>query len=553
MAPEWSRLKPLSILFNSGVIQNLSARLVTFEFGFLPCRALLARLCFVVIFFCFFLSACCEAVADPDPKYNLTVTVQGGFDPSLVATGQETSGILAAEATGAPQAADVPGAGYKYSWSIVSQQRRSTLNGAWTSATGASLMAPEGSSEAELSGTFAIPGHYKIEVKAVADWWFGSGEDRGFGESAVFAVYVTVVNINKLQYRIDGQGQFADIAGPIIVAKDQSVELQALPNPIDAGGFPQNKAEWSTPSSGVNGATGAGDFKTVSFTTHGGKTIEVECGNTVSVSITAYTAAISIKRHGSSDSPSGSTTVAAGGLGGAEHTAELFLQTTPAVANVAFSAPVISSDGQNASGTQNADASWGQSATDGAGKLTGTFTSGNRVETTTITQHYGAQSTVSVTAHQVWNELEGDAAAWAGSASYYEIGNPSPVSYTMTFQNGVPITGHNVEFQARSITGWEWNPTKPVDEDGDGVNDYLGGYDEDIIYYSHSPKLQTGGVYAGLVVFAGTGSGTAQNGGKYSANMTVNDYIGPEGYIDFYTDEVEFDVEDSNASDEDAS
>jgi hypothetical protein len=479
--------------------------------------------------------ALCGA-AHADPNYNLTVNIAGGFEPSVIATDQAATGLVTATATGAPEAADVPGAGYSYTWQIVSQQRRATTDGAWTPTSGATLTAPEGSREAMLGGSFATPGFYKIEVKAVADWWFGTGEDRGHGESQPFALTLSVVSLNKLQYRIGGQGQFADITAPLVVAVDQSVELQALPNPAQAA-WPQNKPQWSTPSGGVNGAAGSGDAKTISFTTVGAKTIHVECGNTLAVSITAYSATLSLKRNGSSGSASTATTVAAGGLGGVEHSAELILQTTPAVVGVVFGAPAISSGGQDASGTQNATASWGQAATDGAGKLTGTFTSGNRVELTTITQNYGAGSTLSVTADQVWNKLEGQAEAWEYEP-YYDIGAASPIAYKMTFEGEVPITGHTVEFETKSITGWEWNPTKPIDEDGDGVTDYLGGYDEDKTYDTSSPKLQTGGVYSNLVDFVGTGSGTVENGGKYSASMTVNDYIGPEGYVDFYTDTV---------------
>lgn len=113
----------------------------------------------------------------------------------------------------------------------------------------------------------------------------------------------------------------------------------------------------------------------------------------------------------------------------------------------------------------------------------------------------------------------------------------------MSFEGTVPITGHSISFHTRSITGWEWNPDIPIDEDGDGAPDYYGDYEEDVTYYEDDYELMPGGIYAGLVTFGSV----SESSGKYSTNMTVNDYIGPEGYVDYYTDEVSFGINDSNA------
>ncbi len=147
---------------------------------------------------------------------------------------------------------------------------------------------------------------------------------------------------------------------------------------------------------------------------------------------------------------------------------------------------------------------------------------------------------------QVWSELAKSNEAWEYDGYYY-IGVPTPITYKMTFDDGVPITGHDVKFLTTSITGWEWNPEIEIDDNDDGEPEYVGAYDEDVTYTSASQKLQAGGVYSGLVAYTPTVRGTGESAGKYLTSQTVKDYIGPEEYVDFYTDSVEFDVTDNSA------
>jgi hypothetical protein len=279
----------------------------------------------------------------------------------------------------------------------------------------------------------------------------------------------------------------------------------------------------------------------------GGEPIDVEAsweGEVTSFSI-------AVRRKNSGDEFGGSATVAAGGASGQEHQADVEITAHDSsgspMAGVSVPAIRISSGGQDATGTLNASVSMTSSTTDANGKATGTFTSGNRVETTTLTidkddDPETTEGEASASVNQKWNELEGSEDAWQYEP-YYDIGVASPITYIMTFDGGVPITGHNIGFYTYSITGWEWNPYKSVDEDYDGIVDYYGDYDEDITYYEDDPKLKPNGTYAGLVAYGGT----SESNGEYTANMTVRDYIGPEGYVDFYTDSVEFGVHDSNS------
>jgi hypothetical protein len=279
---------------------------------------------------------------------------------------------------------------------------------------------------------------------------------------------------------------------------------------------------------------------------NGGEPIDVEAsweGEVTSFSI-------AVRRTGSGDEFSGSATVAAGGASGQEHRADVEITAHDSDGNPMSGVSVpsirITSGGQDAPGTQNASVSLNSSTTDSNGKATGTFVSGNRVEMTTLTidkdgNPETTEGEASAGVDQVWNELEGSDDAWEYEP-YYDIGVASPITYIMTLEGGVPITGHNVGFYTASITGWEWNPTIPIDEDGDYIVDYYGDYDEDITYYDYQPKLMPGGIYAGLVTFDNIREAT----GEYTADMTVRDYIGPEGYVDFYADYVEFGAKDGS-------
>jgi hypothetical protein len=490
-----------------------------------------------------------------DGGADVTVDINAGtLSPSVTVPGDAISASPSASAEASTaflneHANCSTGTPTTWSWSIASVQKKNA-QGTYEDATHNLSLGAAATSSPTLSGSLPSTGVYRITLSVTATLPTQGTSCPGNTISGTSSVSysVTVVNISKLQYRLSDEDDYADVPSPLIVAVGQSVEFKALPDPQDAD-WPTNKPQWSG-SSGVSGTGGTKsvEFSTASTTVIDYKTVTVECGNEVTANVLVYSATLGIRRRGSGDNFSSTATVAAGGKSSDEHKADLELQVTPAIAGIAFNDLVVTSGGQDAGGTLNASAPWDQPAVTGAdGRLTGIFTSGNRVETTTLTLTYGADSTLSVSADQKWNELEGSENAW-NYDPYYVIGIPSPISYKMTFEGGVPITGHSVSFQTKSITGWEWNNLKPVDEDGDGVTDYYGDYDEDVTYDDTDQKLQTGGVYSDLVTYSmPTSEGTGTDAGIYSSNMTVKDLLNSEGEVDFYTDIVEFHMTDSAA------
>lgn len=141
---------------------------------------------------------------------------------------------------------------------------------------------PDEAINATLENLFVQPGFYHFKVNVTVDWNIGTGDVTWFGQDDI-EIGQTVVDVEKLQYRI-GNGAYADTPDPLVVPLGQSVNFKAIPKPAGAG-WPEEKPAWSSTGTGVTGAEGTGESKSVSFSEIGDKTISVECGNTKTVNI----------------------------------------------------------------------------------------------------------------------------------------------------------------------------------------------------------------------------------------------------------------------------
>ncbi|OGV68032.1 MAG: hypothetical protein A3K18_28260 [Lentisphaerae bacterium RIFOXYA12_64_32] len=96
---------------------------------------------------------------------------------------------------------------------------------------------------------------------------------------------VTVVAVDRVQYRRGGIGDFKEIAQPLRVRLGEAIEFKAIPAPASAA-WPPAKPAWG----GTSGAAGTGDVVSVTVNTASTsatdyKTVTAECGNTVTVNV----------------------------------------------------------------------------------------------------------------------------------------------------------------------------------------------------------------------------------------------------------------------------
>lgn len=142
--------------------------------------------------------------------------------------------------------------------------------------------------------------------------------------------------------------------------------------------------------------------------------------------------------------------VAAGGLGTTEHKADIEIRLTDSANNPLFGLTIptlqIIGGGQGVQdGSISASVAFASSITDAQGKVTGTFTSGNRTEDTILELGLGQDTNPTVTISQKWNELPVES-AWQPTPDW-DYDAPSTVIYKMAFNSGTtPITGHSLEF-----------------------------------------------------------------------------------------------------------
>lgn len=102
--------------------------------------------------------------------------------------------------------------------------------------------------------------------------------------------------IKKLQYK-KGEGAWQDVPEKLYVAVGSDLEFKAIKTPTE-GEWPAGKPTWSSGGSGVSGADGAGETKTVTFAQVSSsvgdtRTVTATCNNSKSANVVVYSVNIS--------------------------------------------------------------------------------------------------------------------------------------------------------------------------------------------------------------------------------------------------------------------
>jgi hypothetical protein len=247
--------------------------------------------------------------------------------------------------------------------------------------------------------------------------------------------------------------------------------------------------------------------------------------------------------------------IAAGAISNEGHKSNFEIKATDSngtpVPGISVSTPIDISEGHDVPGTTNPTITLSTSTTNAQGVAMGEYMSGNRMELGQIKLPYrpgypngpGPSDSIG----QVWNELEGSPDAW-DYPGYFIPGKAEPITYIMKFDSGKPISGHSLEFKTTKLIGREWDPEREIDEDGDGIIDYVGAYVERVAHAANqNGQIGPNGIYTGLVQYGSIQEGAGANAGKYTGTQKIDDYVGPEGYTDYYVDDVEFDVLDHSS------
>lgn len=208
-----------------------------------------------------------------------------------------------------------------------------------------------------------------------------------------------------------------------------------------------------------------------------------------------------VRREGSGAPFQSSAAVAAGGLAGSEHRADVQIQTSPPIAGVTITPSI--SNGTGAGGV-NATITLTSTVTDSDGMVTGTYTSSDRTRPVRI-QAGRSEATID----QNWND-DGD--PWqADPYLYYD--EPSPVTFRPRFDDGVdliPITGHSMRFEVVRADVWHWNPAL-----NDGEGDY------EFITYTNDLGDPNAPLLATLASFAPATVGDDPPG-SYTSSITIH-------------------------------
>jgi len=135
-----------------------------------------------------------------------------------------------------------------------------------------------------ISTNFDTAGVYNIPFVCHIEYVSASGMETWSGD-ADGTLTQTVVGVDKIQYRIGGQGDFIDVPSPLVVPVGSNVDFQAVTTPAGAT-WPNGKPVWG----GTSGASGTGATTTVTFNTVSTsltdyKTVTAECGNTVTANV----------------------------------------------------------------------------------------------------------------------------------------------------------------------------------------------------------------------------------------------------------------------------
>jgi hypothetical protein len=229
-----------------------------------------------------------------DGGADVTVDINAGtLSPSVTVPGDAISASPSASAEASTaflneHANCSTGTPTTWSWSIASVQKKNA-QGAYEDATHNLSLGAAATSSPTLSGSLPSTGVYRITLSVTATIPTQGTSCPGNTISGTQSVSydVTVVNVSKLQYRLSDDEEYQDVPDPLIVAVGQEVEFKALPDPHGAD-WPTNKPQWSSMGTEVEGATGSGSGKSVTFSEKGNKTISVECGNTVTANVAVY-------------------------------------------------------------------------------------------------------------------------------------------------------------------------------------------------------------------------------------------------------------------------
>ncbi|MEO6908315.1 MAG: hypothetical protein ABI210_10540 [Abditibacteriaceae bacterium] len=170
------------------------------------------------------------------------------------------------------------GAKFTYSWDIVSTKSRTTPTGTWEDAGPTPTITGANNPSVIISTLFGTAAYYQVVVHVSIDFYPGTGEDTWHTDKTV-TLSQTAVGVEKIQYRI-GQGAYADVPNPLVVAVNSNVDFKAIITPADAT-WPTNKPVWG------GAATGTGENSTVTFNNPGNTTVTAQCGNTAAANVTA--------------------------------------------------------------------------------------------------------------------------------------------------------------------------------------------------------------------------------------------------------------------------
>lgn len=182
----------------------------------------------------------------------------------------------------------------------------------------------------------------------------------------------------------------------------------------------------------------------------------------------------------------------------------------------------------------------GTPTTNAQGQVQGTFTSGSRLQFTSIGYKKAEVVLASASIEQVWNQLEDE--AWSYD-QYFYYGESSTIFYKMAYtRDGAQVTipGHSMEPETTTIKGQVWNYDASEDWDGDGTPD--GDYEP--ATYNITDVAPPGSTeptgYATWNHLVSWGS-VSEDDGTYSVEQII-DYD-----EDFEVDSVSFNLADTNS------
>jgi hypothetical protein len=173
--------------------------------------------------------------------------------------------------------------------------------------------------------------------------------------------------------------------------------------------------------------------------------------------VLSYLADIKVRRMGSGDPWAWNAVIAAGGMAGDIHKAELCVTTTPALSGLALTMRFLYDPAwQWVIRDAALDQEW--PTTNAAGMMWGTVTSSDVVDVTRQVELLSEMGNLTqlVSIEQKWDTRSGSAGWEYDPYIYY--GEPSPISLTVVLvtNSNAPLPGHNLNFYAAKVVGCRW-------------------------------------------------------------------------------------------------